>query len=132
MDKSQPMEEISQEVGEVLAREDENLHEVMPSGHQPHDCSQPSCYLSLRECCFSVDPHVPKIAIGVSNLPLACCSRRWMHTVATCYVTLGFQQHNVSIFPFPMASVTILKKDCGVLARVLLGSRECFLSDPCD
>lgn len=33
-------EEISQEVGEILAREDETFHEGMPSGHQPHDCSE--------------------------------------------------------------------------------------------
>lgn len=40
--------EISQEVGEILARKDEDLHEGMQSGHQPHDHSWPLCYPPLR------------------------------------------------------------------------------------
>ena len=57
--------EISQEVGEILAREDEDFHEGMQSGHQPHDHSCPFCYLPLRYCCSSVDSGVPKIDIVV-------------------------------------------------------------------
>ena len=62
--------EISQEVGEILAREDEDFHEGMQSGHQPHDHSCPFCYLPWRYCCSSVDSGVPKIDIIVSHQSL--------------------------------------------------------------
>lgn len=61
--------EISQEVGEILGRENENLQEGMQSGPPRHDHTQGFCYLSLIECSFSVDPGIPKIATSVSNRP---------------------------------------------------------------
>ena len=63
--------------------------------------------------------------------PTTCLSylRRWIHSVATLYVTLGIQQDSVSILPFPMATAPVLKEDCGFRASSLL-PRGCFSPEP--